>query len=414
MPVRFPSCFRVLPLVAACVLAACGGGSDDDAGPGSAPTSTGVFLDSPVAGLSYTTSSGLSGVTNAAGQFQYRPGDTVTFSIGSLQIGSASGGATVTPAHITADQGGEDSNRFTNLLVLLQSLDADGDPENGITLPASFHADLVSVGAALDHTPDNFVLNAALNTVVTSAGGTVVDPAAAQSHFAEQNADEFMAQATGIWALGDEPSYLRITPTGRYLSIDGDEPGVEIDGVAGVEVGTLKRNAAGNITATQIGIDTNGGRGFSHPGNILHSLSYDADDDTLELVEEDQGLETYVLQRVESVDNSIIGIWSLAPDLKAAGTTVLFRQDGRYVMGDPQGDEESAGCGGPGVETASYTWINDTLTLSSADKNTNGCAGLIDGDEEAPVLPSPISATVNGDVLTLVLPDTTVQLYRIR
>ena len=50
----------------------------------SSSSSTGVFVDSAVAGVTYTTSSGLSGTTNASGEFSYQPGDTASFSIGDV------------------------------------------------------------------------------------------------------------------------------------------------------------------------------------------------------------------------------------------------------------------------------------------------------------------------------------------
>jgi para-nitrobenzyl esterase len=48
------------------------------------------FYDSPVAGLEYKTQTA-SGITNEKGKFKYYPGETVTFSIGGLVLGSARG-----------------------------------------------------------------------------------------------------------------------------------------------------------------------------------------------------------------------------------------------------------------------------------------------------------------------------------
>src|SRR5690606_32424307 len=61
------------------------GGEDPIGTPGA---KQGVFVDSPVAGLSYTTSSDLSGVTDDQGRYEYNEGDTVTFSIGELVLGT--------------------------------------------------------------------------------------------------------------------------------------------------------------------------------------------------------------------------------------------------------------------------------------------------------------------------------------
>ena len=62
-------------------LTACGGGGDG--GGGTPPPSTGAFIDNPVQGLTYSSApSGLSGLTGPNGEFLYRAGDLVTFSIG--------------------------------------------------------------------------------------------------------------------------------------------------------------------------------------------------------------------------------------------------------------------------------------------------------------------------------------------
>jgi hypothetical protein len=61
-------------------LAACGGGGGG--GGGSASTAAGTFTDDATMGLTYSASpSGTSGTTSETGGFNYRPGDTVTFSL---------------------------------------------------------------------------------------------------------------------------------------------------------------------------------------------------------------------------------------------------------------------------------------------------------------------------------------------
>lgn len=79
--------FRLLAIsILAVMTVACGSdgsssGSSTQTPPAETPL-TGVFLDSPVQGLGYsTTPSGLSGITNADGQFSYNQGDTVAFNL---------------------------------------------------------------------------------------------------------------------------------------------------------------------------------------------------------------------------------------------------------------------------------------------------------------------------------------------
>ncbi len=66
-------------------IAACSGGGSTSSSTPTAPNSTsltGNFVDAPLKGVQYTaTPSGLSGITDANGNYTYQAGDTVTFSI---------------------------------------------------------------------------------------------------------------------------------------------------------------------------------------------------------------------------------------------------------------------------------------------------------------------------------------------
>jgi len=94
---------------------------------------TGIFLDGPVSGLSYKTPT-MEGVTGADGVFRYKAGETVTFSIGSLVLGSTIGKAVVTPLDIVPNAKDTKDQRVVNICVLLQTLDQDGDAANGIVI----------------------------------------------------------------------------------------------------------------------------------------------------------------------------------------------------------------------------------------------------------------------------------------
>ncbi len=86
-------------IVSLTLLSACGGG--DDAPPVPPPpvppvaASTGVFVDGVVEGLHYETPT-FSGTTNNAGEYDFLPGETVTFSIGGIVLGSTTAGQGVT------------------------------------------------------------------------------------------------------------------------------------------------------------------------------------------------------------------------------------------------------------------------------------------------------------------------------
>ena len=116
-----------------------GGGSSSSSQSGASNTNqntpklTGTLLDSAVGGVSYTTSSNLSGLTNTNGQFQYRSGDQVTFSVGETVLGEVKGGELITPVELAGTNNTAD-RRVINISRLLQSLDQDGNPTNGISI----------------------------------------------------------------------------------------------------------------------------------------------------------------------------------------------------------------------------------------------------------------------------------------
>jgi hypothetical protein len=115
-----------------------GGGGDDGAVDGDSVVAPevqeGVFLDSPVAGLRYVTDT-QAGITDEAGRFHFLSGETVTFSIGDVPLGNARGQEIVTPLDLV--DGAEDVTHptVTNMIRFMQSLDEDGNPENGIFIP---------------------------------------------------------------------------------------------------------------------------------------------------------------------------------------------------------------------------------------------------------------------------------------
>jgi hypothetical protein len=131
------------------IFTACGGGGGGGGGgvsgsgalPVSATTvsglSTGYLIDSSVQGVTYTvtTKDGktITGVTDASGTFKYVDGEKVMFSIGEIVFPATMGDSTITP--LTMAQGGT-GPVATNVAYLLQSLDYDLDPSNGITIDA--------------------------------------------------------------------------------------------------------------------------------------------------------------------------------------------------------------------------------------------------------------------------------------
>ena len=124
------SWLALLPvLVLAVFLSACGGGGGSSATPPDTNVvvkKTGVFLDSIVEGVGYRTSSNISGVTNANGEFEYLEGDQIAFHVGAVTIATATAKDLITVFDLD-----EEPERVA---LLLQSLDSDGNPINGINI----------------------------------------------------------------------------------------------------------------------------------------------------------------------------------------------------------------------------------------------------------------------------------------
>lgn len=143
---------------------------------------TGRFIDSPVSGLRYTTSSGLSDVTNSQGEFKYRDNDDIEFFIGdNYSLGSVNAASKLTPFDLVGfrfppgdleledllayrlfaelSDSVDDFDAGVNLLILLQSLDRNHNADDGITIDtavASFFT-LAVTSLVFEQDTDRFV-----------------------------------------------------------------------------------------------------------------------------------------------------------------------------------------------------------------------------------------------------------------
>ncbi len=121
----------VSSVLTAFILSGCGGGggtTDPLTG-----ISTATFIDAPVEGLEFVSPT-QEGVTDKNGNFIYREGESVTFHIGNLYLGSAKPkNGVVTPLDLIGTTDTTDP-RVVAILQTLQTLDSDGNTSNGITI----------------------------------------------------------------------------------------------------------------------------------------------------------------------------------------------------------------------------------------------------------------------------------------
>ena len=421
----------LMPLAFVLALASCGESKGPSSGSSSSGNAsgggkaekgpaTGRLLDTAVGGVAYASPSG-SGSTDEKGIFKYNHGDTVEFKLGSLILGKPKGAAIVTPMELA----GESNARLHNLLILFQSLDADGDPENGISIPASAAA---AIGASINLDGDAAAFSASAELQKAREAGGIAGPAKTQkqadAHFLSQGIGLL---STNIWVKHDgaAASVIRASAGkgGEYLegeatpddSCDANRVcGGNLVSKAGVEYGAASVSEFDTRGFKFIGkpeIDTNLQAGLSHPRSTWR-LRTDGSDliasdivtvqrerkqaslfgelfhiaGTLEVSSSKEPIKTEVKEsrysRMENEPKGIVGAWAANPAMIKTQTYFFF-SNGKFMMVDPIGDPERDGhasCGGPGIEFSSYTYDSGSkaLTLKGFTYDTNGCAGFSD------------------------------------
>lgn len=161
---------------------------------------TGQFLDDLVEGLSYDCSSGRTGTTDSDGLYTCADKDTVTFSIGELTIGTVAVQTHfITPYSFYPNA--EDA--ALRLAQVLQSLDADGDLENGIVIEAEI--------ATLLPSDLDFADPSSEAAIETALGITLVSREQAYAHLQES-----IAEARGD---GEENYYIPHADAGADQNI---------------------------------------------------------------------------------------------------------------------------------------------------------------------------------------------------
>ena len=363
----------LLTLTICTFLTACGGSSDSSNSqpnqpgnpsvPGNPGSKTGILTDSPIEGATYSIN-GVTAKTNAKGEFKYNEGDIISFKVGDIEVGAVKGAARITPVDLTNDE-----VKQLNLLILLQSLDDDGDHDNGIKLPeavSSLAADAVN----LSQPTAQFVstLETELKTIPALANNTVVTAEKAKENFKAT----LLKDITGIWYVGASNSEeselaLIIEEDGSYIMGEAipSEPNNEGNGV---EVGKISVDPlTGDFTVT-VDVDTNDDWGLHDPA-VTRIMNMTYNGVTLRLQEAADSSEGATFNRVPNTTSGLVGVWKI----NSGPQTFFFNSNNTYFMLDPSDADD---CGKPGIEYGHYKVQDNKLFTTKIVVDTNGCAGL--------------------------------------
>ena len=376
------------------IISSCGGGSPTGSStppPPPPPPQTifiGRMIDDPVQGLHYGTTSNpasfptdFSRVTGPNGEYTYLAGDFVVFKLGNLNIGNLSLATGIfTPSAASANQ-----TQLQDILILLQSLDQDGNPYNGIVIPpaaADAFRDPANPFTSVTYwtmPPATFASSA--NTWLVKAqqlGGIttgIVAPARASANFLRQFTQLFAIQ---VWGSSDGSTAIlaRVDTTGRYIM--GQVQPAAQGGMPGVEAGQVSSagfDSFGWVWGTPtLLVDTNGEWGFS---NQLPCERIRIVGDSIKGID-CAGAVDATTSKMDNDPAGIVGAWALGSATNVQVLTFAFFRNGKFVVLDPTGSTATPSCGGPGVEFGSYTYdaVSKILKVSNLLYDTDGCAGL--------------------------------------
>jgi hypothetical protein len=355
--------------VMALTLTACGGGGDGGGG-GTPPPLTGVFIDSPVQGLSYSSApSGLSGLTGPNGEFLYRAGDRVTFSIGGyvlvgMDASPVLGQTQVTPFIFLGNTSVPSVTHVgpVNLARLLLALDTVPGGET-ITLPAT---------PPILPVPTNFG-SAIFDTEMENAGIPIASKADAIAHLQKQFA------IWGSWATVIPSSGLQVITfmtDGAFMLAHDADPSVA-GGVDGMERGTYRWNATTNELTYTVAVDTNGTGGLSHLSASQtppYTFVIDSSGNSAVLHFGPNGSDQIVFTRVIDASVLFVGAWKLEAPIADFSTVLTIFSDGTFTVASDAIDTQPAG-----MERGTYVYdaIAGTMTFTTT-VDTNGAFGVHD------------------------------------
>jgi len=181
-----------LALSAAIVLVGCGGGSDTPVNT-TPSTGTSYYIDAAVSGINYKCGS-QEGITGEDGSFTFEVGQSCTFYLGDIKLRDVD----VSLLH----DGEKVHETDVAIARVLQSLDTDGDPDNGITINEEIVEALSEANVSALPTSEE-ALESFLE-VIEEHGGTVVSKEDAKAHLDEVKLKDLLAGKTLYTTIWDD------------------------------------------------------------------------------------------------------------------------------------------------------------------------------------------------------------------
>jgi hypothetical protein len=367
--------------------------SDEDPGYDSNPSSgrTGFLIDSAVSGLAYETPTH-QGVTGLDGRFRYAKGETVSFMLGDTLLGEVIGQPQVTPFDLAGSpvitqtvnilKALEDENSpfrgVVNIAVLLQSLDRDADPENGIRISPDvaslFHGVHLDFKQSWEAFLEGFTLRHAIG---------------------QANSECFFSAAHGLTNPAFAVQHLYSTQ-----GIDADTHALTLEQIDPEGDGLPNRSwnwqydTNGNVISTEIDDDGDGSPDF------ITTSQYDANGNLTRLERDPfEGIVNWQydpfnnptrVERDENRDGAPDQVWEANYNVDSNVTRTDTHNDGgvntvRYLYTESgKLKKTESGSNGDGIpsETESYFYdAKDNLVRREWDENADGILDRIESYE---------------------------------
>ncbi|HEB68201.1 MAG TPA: calcium-binding protein, partial [Desulfobulbus sp.] len=240
------------------------------------------LIDGAVEGVEYQTSSGIHGFTDENGDFTFKSGDDVTFTVGGVTLGTATaedvaGGQTFLQDIADVDRTDLNDEYTENLATFLQSLDQNGNAYDGIVITDEIRNALTDVQIDLQTASEEEV-----QQVVEQVGKVYVDEDAAMEHvedmlvahtdldhdaFQDHRADDLN---DSLSAGNDHDSAFSSLPDDiGHLSTEHNPDGSAIElGVPSIQFDTPVDMQSGDEAYSGISQDLPTGTGVDSPGDM--------------------------------------------------------------------------------------------------------------------------------------------------